>query len=346
MRLASASAYFGAYLGLCAACLAAMFLAWAVQESRLRRISKAGQGPLRARWSRPYLASFALCLPLLAFMAYFFFPTRVARRSDLEEERKGALVIVNLDANWYMAEKQAVSEAARQAIRDALELVMLRPDGKEAPGDYRVRWFMAGASGVIRDFQLIGSGPTRLQASECARCYFAKRGSVKQDLEAFTSDMYQTLVSGGWNDAATFLSVLKQIEEAKSFATGQEQKPIQADLFQVTLSMDTNISTGLTGGARPAKHASRVSADGTGYYYSTWILLDRDGRLDREARAELEDFRKRIDSAEHPLQLSAFDLSYDIDESEKAVMAALLLTAGLAALLGAAWLDGVKMRTY
>ena len=334
---------FIAYISWSCAVLALMILAIARIEVKLRTMSPRGGIALRIRWKRFYLLSFLLFLIVLAVSAYFFFPSRLPRRSDLGADKKGAFVIINLDANAYMTKKQEDNPLASKAIKQALTILMLKDDGKPASGDYRVRWFKENEKGIVRDFQLSGKGNswTPLQ---CYGAYVKKLSTFKNNSDAFTDTRYANMVNEGWAYASNYLSVLDQIEEAKAAATDREPKKIEADLFQITISMVPDFATALYRDNPPRKNNSWPDSTKTGYYNLTWVLLDKDGMLTPEVTKELKAFRKSIDEAEHPLELSAFDLRFDLDADEMRLMVLVLSAVCALALAGSVFLNGVKMK--
>jgi hypothetical protein len=313
-----------------------------------QRIARLGPGRRVQPW---FVLGFLLMLPLIAVPAYLFFPTRVLDRQAERDNNRGPLVVVNLDANWYMKKRYVSQAHFRQQLADFMQGIALKADGTPAPGDYRVRQFHDGLVGQLQDFAFRGSGK-RLDAAGIRRnleAYAANLSREKVDREVFTGAMYAQLKYGSVANIEGFLSLQQLIREARAYAAGagaeyrRQTDDTKVDIYVVTLSMKAEIATGLNGAAAPGREVASANVSGGQTVYA-YFMLDENGFLPPGERERLKALRERMDRTEHPLRLDKFNITFDLDTAEKGTMASLLLAAGALALVGVTMFRGIRIR--
>ncbi len=321
------------------AILCALVVAWVAGASRARALAASGGAGLRLRarqtWTRFVLVAL---LPLAGF-SYFFFPTRTLSKKNPELDDRRPILVVNVDANWYMG--LALSQNPSMAANVRRIVARLAATG----ADMKLVAFSMNEVRSSSSFYY-KSGKREAPDSLAGRYFGAAAASqayknVRDSL--FTAAFYYRLVGSAFGEVDGLVSILDKIEEVRAYKTG-ERKTVKADVFVVTLSKrNMNVRTCLDGAENvPRSEEPRRLA--TGNRYSTYVLFEDSGALSASEAARLDRFVESVLKAENKPDLSKMEINFGLDRSETAMAGWALIAGLLAALVAQAWFDSIKIR--
>ncbi|MCX7024898.1 MAG: hypothetical protein NT080_09785 [Spirochaetes bacterium] len=314
-------------------------VAWLAGRSRARVLSLSGGTSMRIEARQRWLAAVLVALVPLAGFSYFFFPTRTLSKKNPELDDRRPLLVVNLDANWYMG----LALSQNQAMAANVRRIVARLAGTGA--DLKLTAFAMDEIRYASPFYYRTG--KREGADALASRYFSAAAASQAQKNVrdslFTNGFYWRLVGSAYGEVDGLISILNKIEEVRSYRTG-ERKVIKADVFVVTVSKrNVNVRTCLDG-AENVPRPEHPRRTGTGNRYGTYILFDDNGSLPAQEAARLERFVEGVVNAENKPDLSKLEINFGLDRRETAAAGWFLVAACVAALVCQAFFDSIRIR--
>jgi len=314
-----------------------------------KKLIRSAQGNLRPLVSLRPLVLFTSCVTSFLLLYYLIMPAKTLAKEETDR-KKGPLVIIFLDTNWYMRGDDIRRKLFHSHIRRITELF-------NKPAAFKILFFEGKHTKSYFTDTANFYVPDSHFGSNVMQSYFAhlkNRPRFHLARDIFDYATYDSLVRIVQNGAYQYLDTLEVINEVNRFNTGTEVEKINVDLFIVFMTFTPEgFDTYLTGPAFrnnyqtcdfTSRQQYRNNQNKFNSVFVSHLVLDNSGNFTHRTQSAFITLLDKIERTENKIDFVRYDILFGLEMNEVRLWIKIICAAIITAFMSTIFCGAVKIK--